>query len=287
MFIENKYHKWYFNIIENAKNRTSIDGYVEKHHIIPRSFGGDNTKSNMVILLSREHFVCHKLLVKMTTGKNKQKMALALSMFLTGCRNHTGRHTVSSHDYEYIRTELSKSLKGQSPPQSTMEAAWNAKRGVPISVEQKQKMSHSLKRPISCQLIDPFDTIHFTDNLQQFCKEHNLKWNYMRQLYGKQNDTRLISEPNRGWGIYLGVIQSIGNQNAISSAAASKGWTEDRKSRQMHNAKEWRLQDPDGIIHQIISLSKFCNERNLPYTQPQAALSGTELTGKWKGWKKL
>jgi len=45
IFINNKYSKYYYNIIEKAKSRNifnrkeakKIFGYVEKHHIIPKS----------------------------------------------------------------------------------------------------------------------------------------------------------------------------------------------------------------------------------------------------------
>jgi cellobiose-specific phosphotransferase system component IIA len=64
IFIDNKYTRWYYNIVTNAKSRISI-GYTEKHHIIPKSCGGNNSKNNLVALTAREHFVCHLLLIRM------------------------------------------------------------------------------------------------------------------------------------------------------------------------------------------------------------------------------
>ena len=44
MYLQNKYTRWYYNIIQRAQSRTlPADVYIEKHHIIPKSFGG---KSN-------------------------------------------------------------------------------------------------------------------------------------------------------------------------------------------------------------------------------------------------
>ena len=59
------YKKVYDNIIERAKNR-KIDNniYSEKHHIIPVSLGGLNTKENLVRLYPREHYIAHLLLYK-------------------------------------------------------------------------------------------------------------------------------------------------------------------------------------------------------------------------------
>lgn len=74
MFLNNKYSKWYFSIISNPHH----DVYMEKHHIIPKSLGGSNQKSNLVALSARQHFVAHLLLTKMTEGKERSKMVWAL-----------------------------------------------------------------------------------------------------------------------------------------------------------------------------------------------------------------
>ena len=49
-FLPNKYTKWYYNIITSAKS-TLTEGYTEKHHILPKSLGGDNSTNNLVLLL--------------------------------------------------------------------------------------------------------------------------------------------------------------------------------------------------------------------------------------------
>lgn len=80
IFITNKYTKVYFKIIDNAKTK-NYNGYTEKHHIIPKSLGGTNDKNNIVRLSAREHFVCHKLLMKMVIGNARYKMIEAFSYF--------------------------------------------------------------------------------------------------------------------------------------------------------------------------------------------------------------
>lgn len=72
MFLQNKYTKWYYAIILAALSRTVYDGYNERHHIIPKSLNGDNSVSNVVKLTVREHFICHILLTKITTGSAKE-----------------------------------------------------------------------------------------------------------------------------------------------------------------------------------------------------------------------
>ena len=58
--IMNKYQTWYQNITDRARSRT-LEGYAERHHVVPRSLGGSDDAGNLVSLTAREHFVCHWL----------------------------------------------------------------------------------------------------------------------------------------------------------------------------------------------------------------------------------
>ena len=109
VFINNKYTNWYNSIINKAKNRT-ITGYTEKHHIIPSSLGGTNNKENLVTLTAREHFVCHLLLTKMTTGNSRYKMNFALHMLSNVKNIGKGRYVPSSRLYEYAKKHFKESL---------------------------------------------------------------------------------------------------------------------------------------------------------------------------------
>ena len=49
--LNNKYSRWYINIITKAIDRSAVIGeYYEKHHIIPKSMGGNNKKENLFII---------------------------------------------------------------------------------------------------------------------------------------------------------------------------------------------------------------------------------------------
>lgn len=66
------YKKIHDDIIERAKTRV-LDGYKERHHIIPRCMGGNNDASNLVNLTAREHFIVHKLLCEIYPDMDKCK----------------------------------------------------------------------------------------------------------------------------------------------------------------------------------------------------------------------
>lgn len=106
MYLDNKYTTWYNSIIENAKLRTTQIGYTEKHHIIPRSLGGNNEQSNLVKLTAKEHFICHMLLTKMTIGDHKKKMSYALWLMCNlKNQNQPQRYVPNSTTYLQIREQ--------------------------------------------------------------------------------------------------------------------------------------------------------------------------------------
>lgn len=65
------YEKIHNEIIRRAKsdNRNKQTGIFELHHIIPRSFGGDDSPGNLVLLTPKEHFIIHVLLWKINPCK--------------------------------------------------------------------------------------------------------------------------------------------------------------------------------------------------------------------------
>jgi hypothetical protein len=87
------YKKVYDAIIEKRRNDPPL-GYVERHHIVPRSLGGGDDPDNLVELTAREHFLCHWLLVKMCQPEDKSKMS---SAFNAMCRNGNGQMRSSKH----------------------------------------------------------------------------------------------------------------------------------------------------------------------------------------------
>jgi hypothetical protein len=61
------YSLHYTRLIERSRSRV-LEGYKERHHIVPRCLGGTDDKSNIAVLTAEEHFVAHQLLVKMYPG---------------------------------------------------------------------------------------------------------------------------------------------------------------------------------------------------------------------------
>ena len=103
------YKKHYDLLIEHANTRT-ISGYVEKHHILPKSLGGSDNKDNLVRLTGREHFVAHLLLHKIHGCS-----ITAFALWMMQCKSHKndGRpHIKNSRMYDWARKEFKKHVIG-------------------------------------------------------------------------------------------------------------------------------------------------------------------------------
>jgi len=141
IFINNKYTTWYNSIINKAKDRT-INGYTEKHHIIPSSLGGSNGTDNLVKLTPREHFVCHLLLTKMTTCNARYKMNFALYMLANIKNIGEGRYIPNSRMYDLARRLYKETLDNYWTDKKRKEHADKIR---PTSVGRKLKESSKEK----------------------------------------------------------------------------------------------------------------------------------------------
>ena len=103
----NKYEKWYEQIVQRAKNRV-LNGYYERHHILPRSLGGLDISENIVCLTAREHFICHWLLTKFTVGEERDKVLYALRMMRANKSGQRYTSKITARVYEKLKTEYSE-----------------------------------------------------------------------------------------------------------------------------------------------------------------------------------
>ena len=91
--------------------------YVEMHHIVPRCLGGNNNKENLVCLTGREHYVAHKILLKIVEvkyGRHSKEFYKVANAVLMMTHDRRGRK-VSSRDYEIARKIKSEQMQQQNP----------------------------------------------------------------------------------------------------------------------------------------------------------------------------
>lgn len=136
------YEKIHNDIISFRKSNPLPKGtYSERHHIILKSLGGTDDKSNLVRLTGREHYIVHLLLTKFNPC---QQTFAAAKMMAVRCKHQVGRPIVKNNRaYQKIREEWSKLRKGYKHSAETkakVAASWN-KRSRVMTDEQKQKIS--------------------------------------------------------------------------------------------------------------------------------------------------
>ena len=107
------------------------EGYVEKHHIIPRCLEGTDAISNLVMLTAREHFIAHQLLVKIYKTKGLIYAAYKMSNF----------KQYGSKKYAWLKELNSQSNKGNQ--------YGKLRKGILHTNEAKQKMSDNRKGKIA------------------------------------------------------------------------------------------------------------------------------------------
>jgi hypothetical protein len=155
MFNNSKYTKIYYSIVNRALTRSINDGYIEKHHIIPRSLGGTNDANNIVKLTPKEHFICHRLLTKMVIdSQHKIKMHNAVWMMQSVSSNQT-RYQISSNTFAILKENIANSYKND-PNHRSIESrqkqsdtlkgrTWEERFGIKRANELKKKYSESKK----------------------------------------------------------------------------------------------------------------------------------------------
>jgi hypothetical protein len=130
----NKYTIWYTTITDRARTR-KLNGYIERHHIVPKSLNGTDDKNNLVDLTAREHFICHWLLTKMHTGEAKAKMIYALNgMKRNGKCTQRYETKITARVYENLKKEFSVVHS------ATMSGRQANNKGRPMSEAQKIKI---------------------------------------------------------------------------------------------------------------------------------------------------
>lgn len=134
------YKKLYDDIIQHALSLNRIKGktYYENHHIIPKSLGGSDQHSNLVLLTAKEHFICHHLLTKIYPNSDALRFA-----FWSMC-NQNRITKITSRVYENAKKNFSlvnsKRHKGKKISEHIVEM--HRQRMITNNIHKKGKESH-------------------------------------------------------------------------------------------------------------------------------------------------
>ncbi len=246
MFLSNKYSRWYDAIISQARSQCK-PAIAERHHIIPKSMGGNDQESNLVYLTPRAHFICHLLLSKMTEGNAKYKMTTAICLMKHNTSKKLARIKITSKIYD-------------------MSVMFSR---VSFSEEHRAKLSFKAK------------------NRKSKPMSESARINHRESMIGKNKGKKLSDESKNKisiskTGVLLGPT-SQETKNKISKANTGKIRSQTMKENQ---GKRWEIQDPNGSRIIIKSLKTFCKDRSLGYTSLMNTLLTKKpiINGQSRGW---
>jgi hypothetical protein len=170
------YERIYDNLMVRASSRV-LDGYVEKHHIIPRCVGGLDDNTNYAILTPEEHYLAHLLLVKMPRYKGHSKynkLVYAANMLTVGgSRNNKS--------YGWLKRKLGALVRennlGRKQSEETIEKRVSKTRGQKRTDETRQRIRDALTgrtRPeFSEEWIAKLRQANTGENNNMFGKKHS------------------------------------------------------------------------------------------------------------------
>jgi hypothetical protein len=195
--------------------RKNFDTYFEFHHIIPKSFGGKNSKDNLIPLTPREHFLAHYLLTKIYPDSEKMQNSFWIM-------SHVHNKKISSiqssnlklkrleylkeffHHSDKFKKELSKRNKGNTYT-----------KGKHIHSEEfKKKLSERSKNQKT--FLGKHHTDEYKKYMSKIMKGRILSEEWKRKI-GEKSKGRYIE--NRGGGFKILCIETNKIYNSINDAS--------------------------------------------------------------------
>lgn len=135
------YTRLYNTLISHRRTNIlckSKELYTENHHVIPRCLGGTDEKENLVRLTAREHFLAHRLLLKIHPDSHGLLTAVAKML-----HNH-GNKISSSREVERLRVESSK-RQSEMMKELWSDGEWREMfMGIITSEETRNKLASSM-----------------------------------------------------------------------------------------------------------------------------------------------
>jgi hypothetical protein len=255
--------------VARAKNRTlSKEVYKERHHIIPRSIGGDNSKQNIVNLTAREHFICHWLLVKMTTSNARIKMVYALRLMRAEQKNQQRYNTIfTSRVYEYYKKEfIAAHIKRATGSKYTEEQKRN------MSVAQKKSWQETwtdeMKARRNAAVAEANRRRVYTDEMRA---------NRSKGLKGIKRSPEFCEMLSKRWK---------GKKRGPRTEAQKQHQSKLSRGPGNANAKTWQLTDPLGNVYVLKgTLREFCKTHDISTDSIRLLVQGKKE--KIKGWKAI
>lgn len=152
------YEKVYNDLMNSRKSRgldkSKLDYYTEKHHIVPKCMGGTNKEDNFVLLTMREHILAHYILTRIYPDNLKIIRASSAMLVKNKYRHNTStklaesiRENYTKHSKDFSKEQLGKVFSDEHKKNLS-----NAFKGRKLTDKTKQKLDKSrFKEKISAE----------------------------------------------------------------------------------------------------------------------------------------
>lgn len=179
----------YNRLIEHYKCNPT-EGFVEKHHIVPKCKGGTDDVENLILLPTRVHFICHYLLHK--AYPSDRQLAHAFAMM--GVEN-SFQQRCASKLYEKTKQARALALKGVPRPEVVKQKMRKPKQNKENykkskSVEHKQNISKALRGRKVTWMDKVKQSPAYIQHQERKKEESLAKKNFHRENFQKLNITR-------------------------------------------------------------------------------------------------
>lgn len=140
-FIDNEYFSQYYDLISRNEQTEKIQYKTNSHHIIPahyyknKNINVDNSSSNRVNLLYKDHLLAHILMSACTQGQDRWRNIYSAEYL-------SGRKYVTEEDITYMKQNLDNYQKLY---EEAIKAAPNHWKGKKRGIETREKMSRAQK----------------------------------------------------------------------------------------------------------------------------------------------
>lgn len=232
------YESVYYRLIEKRiiHPASKEDGYVEVHHIIPKSMGGTNDDKNLVVLTGREHFIAHRLLFRIYANTEYESQTAIAYWLMCMCKKDSEYHIkVSSRVYEKekirIRRIISESIRGRITINNGIETRR-------VKVDELQRFIDmgytfgSLQRPWNKD-------------------RHDLPSSWMKGKHHTEETRKKISEKCRGMKLSSERIELVRNRMKGNTYSLGKPRSIDA-IRKSSISMKGRVRINNGIINKVV-----------------------------------
>lgn len=176
----------YYKLIDYY-SKINFDGYTETHHILPKSMGGTDDKTNLIVLSARLHFIAHYLL-----WKSYQNQSMTAAFILMKASNKVQKRYYNSKLYEKAKKEYSKIQSIR------MSGENNTFYGKSHTKETREKISIAKQKLLESDWINPHIGMTRSDETKEKIRKSK---SGQRHWTNGVVSVKSIECPGEGWRI--------------------------------------------------------------------------------------